>query len=568
MVIQEMLVKENYSYLFKNIFRQLTDRFKIDNCFLILIQEKQDYASVVETYTSLKYDNEPEVIDLSDPKQLINVMLEERQIVINEDADLTKNGRRYGFLLDNMSQEMYVPIFIHNSRQNDIPGCIYFSSEKSRCRMADVAKDPEFNDFIFVISALFNSIYCDYRLKNDLFTYLHIVSQIYNNHCQRIDHPYNVAYWCLLMAKRLQFNEEKTFELYVAAVLHDVGILLVPHHIVNKAGRLSEEEYNIIKQHPVYGYNLAREIKTGISSLENLDLIVRHHHERYDGKGYPDQLKASEIPLFSRIIAIADATDAMLSERVFKSAFSLDKAISELSANGGTQFDPVLIDDMISILVKQKEDIKAVVSLVTWGSLIISTKKAVFNYQGNIIKKGSNYEFVSDGIDLHHGKIIENHEIEDCSLIIERSGKFYEFTALPEILGINKILIKDLQYKPANRYFSMHWDLTGEIKNGDAALSKIAIKKIGGSLITFHCLSEVRLNLKQVYTIKLQFENGEIVHIPGKNIRKYENGRYRYYDFEYAGLNESVRERIFKQMFKKQAELRQILWKTGYAAKG
>jgi HD-GYP domain-containing protein (c-di-GMP phosphodiesterase class II) len=131
-------------------------------------------------------------------------------------------------------------------------------------------------------------------------------------------------------------------DLHLAAHLHDIGKIGIPDRILNKAGPLMPEEVAILRQHPTIGYQiLARS-----SHLESLAEIVLHHHEHWDGTGYPDGMKGKEIPLSSRIIAICDAIDAMTSERPYRKALSIKERRHQLQINGGIQFDPHLIQLM------------------------------------------------------------------------------------------------------------------------------------------------------------------------------------------------------------------------------
>jgi hypothetical protein len=114
----------------------------------------------------------------------------------------------------------------------------------------------------------------------------------------------------------------------------------------------------------------------------------------------------------------------------------------------------------------------------------------------------------------------------------------------------------------ASQYFSLYWDLFGEIHEKDTYISEISIKKIGGNLINCYLLENVPLKLNQTYTITIKFDDGEFLSIPGKNLRAYEYGSYMYYDFEFNNLNESIRTKIFKQIFKKQAEKRKSIFKV------
>ena len=127
--------------------------------------------------------------------------------------------------------------------------------------------------------------------------------------------------------------------LQACATLHDVGKIEIPLEILHKPTSLTDDEYEIIKRHPLIGEELLKRIP----SLVPAALGVRHHHERWDGDGYPDGLAGTEIPLAARIVAIVDAFDAMISKRPYKPAYPLDQALAELEANAGSQFDPNLI---------------------------------------------------------------------------------------------------------------------------------------------------------------------------------------------------------------------------------
>ncbi len=128
--------------------------------------------------------------------------------------------------------------------------------------------------------------------------------------------------------------------------LHDIGKIGVPDRILNKNGRLSDEEFEIMKRHTVIG----SEIVENIDTVEGLQDGVRHHHERYDGTGYPDGLKGEEISLFARVLCLADCFDAMTSDRVYRKKLSRERVIEELERNKGTQFDPELCDVLLDMI--------------------------------------------------------------------------------------------------------------------------------------------------------------------------------------------------------------------------
>lgn len=151
-------------------------------------------------------------------------------------------------------------------------------------------------------------------------------------------HSENVAYYATQICEAFEWPEEDVENIRVAALLHDIGKIGIKEGVLNKPGKLSDEELLHIKEHP----SISRGILESFPSLEGLSNVAIHHHERYDGRGYPDGLEAEEIPYGARILAIADAFDAMISARPYKSPMPLEKALDEIEKNAGTQFDPLL----------------------------------------------------------------------------------------------------------------------------------------------------------------------------------------------------------------------------------
>ncbi|MCB2293263.1 HD-GYP domain-containing protein [Clostridium algoriphilum] len=153
------------------------------------------------------------------------------------------------------------------------------------------------------------------------------------------------------IAKELKYSEWKIEQLNMASLLHDVGKIGIDDHILNKPGKLTDDEFNVIKKHPLIGYNILKDIK----NLENILPIVRHHHERYDGKGYPDGKRDDELILSVFIVQLADSIDAMATNRPYRKALSQDVIIEELKKHSGSQFHPKVVEAYFRVLEKQKK---------------------------------------------------------------------------------------------------------------------------------------------------------------------------------------------------------------------
>lgn len=159
-------------------------------------------------------------------------------------------------------------------------------------------------------------------------------------------HSRRVAEYSKRIAELLGKDKKTQQEIYFIALLHDIGKIGIPDEIINKRDNLTEEEFNLMKKHPEIGY----EILKNITTMPNLEIGVRWHHERLDGKGYPDKLSGDKIPEYARIISVADAYDAMTSNRSYRGYLPQSVARSELEKGSGTQFAPEIAAKMIEII--------------------------------------------------------------------------------------------------------------------------------------------------------------------------------------------------------------------------
>ena len=165
------------------------------------------------------------------------------------------------------------------------------------------------------------------------------------NHCEKITDR------AVALAQALGLPRQEVENIRLGSILHDVGKIGIPDAVLNKPSKLTDEEYEIIKQHAQIGARIVQ----SVGALQGVVPIVRHHQERYDGRGYPDGLAGDAIPIGARIIAAVDAYGAMTEDRVYRKALGHDKALGELRRNAGTQFDPHVVNNFIRILNEQPE---------------------------------------------------------------------------------------------------------------------------------------------------------------------------------------------------------------------
>jgi len=162
-------------------------------------------------------------------------------------------------------------------------------------------------------------------------------------------HSSRVSRYCLQIAEKLDLDTKDKHHVYLTSMLHDIGKIGIPDDLLNRPGRLSEEEMEKVRQHPSMGASMLQ----ALGQMHPIVPFIKHHHEAYDGSGYPDGLKGDKIPLVSRIVSVADTYDAMTSDRPYRKARSKMEAIEELKRCAGSAFDPKVVNAFLEVLDEQ-----------------------------------------------------------------------------------------------------------------------------------------------------------------------------------------------------------------------
>lgn len=165
-------------------------------------------------------------------------------------------------------------------------------------------------------------------------------------------HATRVQKYAMMLGQAAKLSSKQLDNLKTASVLHDIGKIGIDDSILNKPGKLTDQEFSTIHKHPIIGYDILR----NVDFLKDIAVIIKYHHERYDGKGYPDQISGSEIPVESSIIAIADTFDAITSDRPYRKKLTKEFALKEIANNAGRQFEPALAKTFVEIVTNYNED--------------------------------------------------------------------------------------------------------------------------------------------------------------------------------------------------------------------
>ena len=265
-------------------------------------------------------------------------------LLINDVA----SNKTFSWLGEHASRLLVVPL----QRGDQVLGCLF-------------AVDKEDGDFDSVDSKLLNSIANEsaiYLENAVLFEDVHglmmglmhsLTSAVDAKDAYTCGHSERVALLSQMLATEAGLDEQLVERIYMAGLLHDVGKIGVPESVLQKPGKLTAEEFEQMKKHPAIGARILQDVK----QIQDIIPGVLHHHERYDGRGYPDGLSGQHIPIMGRIICLADCFDAMTSTRTYRKALPLEVTLADLRRCGGTQFDPGLTEAFLRIPTEKLRDL-------------------------------------------------------------------------------------------------------------------------------------------------------------------------------------------------------------------
>ncbi|WP_069649840.1 HD-GYP domain-containing protein [Caloranaerobacter ferrireducens] len=545
--------------------RRIANLLGYDVAKLITFDESNTYATFQRIFIREGIDYN---VSYKNSKRLIKhfsncvfgLLIKTKQIIF-----LSKNKddkAEYLPLIEEMENEIYIPLFSGNGKNREVTGCLYLGcTDKTKVVDGSTFLDKDISRELSIIQNLYQLEYIKISRKKRMLNVIYMMSQIIRERePYMITHPYNVAQWSLAIGKELGFDEKRLETLYLSAVLHDLGKIYISADILNKPTKLTDEEYKKVKKHSVYSYSIIKNMLQFTENFDKIAIFAKHHHERYDGKGYPDGLKGEEIPLESRIISVADTVDAMMSNRTYKKAKSINTVINELIRNKGKQFDPNIAEIMIKILMKSKAINEEILSEpIIWGTLLITTSGKEYFIEGTLVKNEDKYVFMTETFDFNRD--IEKSKITDIRLYLEKNQNVSEYDIKIDKYYKNELYISEIEAKHIGDSFSMLWDLEGFLIDNKKKVYKINITRVGGNFMSFY-INDLKIDkegMDKILKVVIQFEEDCNVVVTGKISRSYHVGIKNYYDFNFINISDSVRDNIFRQLFKKQIETRKSI---------
>ncbi|MDN5342644.1 MAG: hypothetical protein PWP28_1519 [Oceanotoga sp.] len=270
--------------------------------------------------------------------------------IIKNTKTINKISTKYPQLpnhLKNIYKTLFIPIRTENKFYGNIT---LHTSYESKSNFT--SESFRFAEFFYSFIKMFMTLkeFDEIETKTQTDIIISLIKMIEYKDKYTKGHSENVAKLAKKMAIEMNLPEKEIQKIYLAGLVHDIGKVLIKDEILNKPGKLTPEEFDEIKKHPLYAY----EVLNKMTSMKEIAKIVKHHHERCDGKGYPDGLKCDQIPIYSKILSIVDTWDAMTSNRIYRNKLTKEQALEELYKCKKTQFDENIVE-IFSSMIKKEE---------------------------------------------------------------------------------------------------------------------------------------------------------------------------------------------------------------------
>ena len=370
-----MILVHDPDTLIRMIVRMIVGKVQVSHAS-ILLQDKNKTSYVLNVSRGSRGLKVPKGFTRMDADNPLIRFFRERKdkVIFNSDVLLYDEGKRFMGLIADSDLKDLLSKTLYQMELFETIACIpsYFRDELLGILMLggkqrDVSFDRDELDFFIALAhdvamalrnaQLFNDLKLELKKKEEMFLQmtLTLAAAIEAKDHYTHGHTNRVTNFSLEIAKKISASHKKLVDasiyedIKLAALLHDIGKIGVPEAILNKQGPLSTEEWERIKQHPLIGVNILQpihELKTAI-------LGVKYHHERFDGKGYPEGLRGDQIPLVACIIAVADAYDAMTTDRPYRKGLSKEQAVEEIKLQSGKQFSPIAVQAFLEAVEDQ-----------------------------------------------------------------------------------------------------------------------------------------------------------------------------------------------------------------------
>ncbi|WP_240841699.1 HD-GYP domain-containing protein [Acidaminobacter sp. JC074] len=456
-------------------------------------------------------------------------------------------------------------LVVYNNNE-DIMGLIYMSVAPEK--QSEVISSLNNSVNMLLLKNTIEMMCQKYAVYNRLFYSVNSYMEILSVKDKNMPfHTTNVANLCLKMAKKLHLSVLDGVKVYVAALLHDIGKLYVPDDVINNKKKYTYREYEMIKSHAGSSADMAKAEISNLPLLRDVPEIIKCHHEKYDGSGYPDGLKGEEIPFLSRILLMADAVDAMLTPRPYKKQMTRNHVIKELETCKGTHFDPKLVPYMIDVLkeTRNRYDIESVV-----GSNYIHNVALMFFHDNMdeivtltgsmIMQKNKGKFFLNQTFDYDIKKV------DGAKICFYYLNDIYEYNIhIDRVIG-EQLMIGSFKFEPLEEQFALPWRMKTSMYYNRGHRWDAEVIKIGSSSLVMEVAKkykdEVLEKRREMLTVPIHLrvdEFNEFVEIETKLMQFFDFSEKTVMVAKYLGIKDNKKEALIRGLFKKQIKDRKLL---------
>lgn len=445
--------------------------------------------------------------------------------------------------------------------------CINFENKISTDKIIDNLNFGYTEHFLFHMQALINNYEKLFYLIDSYFEMLSAKDPNMPHHMS------NVANWCTNISNELELDQSEHKILYISALLHDVGKLFIPDSIISKPVKLQEKELELVKAHPMNGYHLLKSTLYGMTFFNEVPNIVRHHHERYDGSGYPDGLLGEDIPYLSRILAVAESIDVMMTQKKYEDAKEVPEIIEELSNQSGLQFDPIVVRAAINALEENYESTSAMImkqsKFIANASLrfYFGDYKTTCSLNGNLLIKDENAIFILNSSSNYNNDWNLSRIFLPTISFVE-SRDLYEFKCTIESLSPENIEISKIAYTPTDKFFSLVLSSQITLKKSTTTMN-VEMMKLGGDTLVFeiHHTENEKVTEHFGGNFNVEFDSELSAEIGISSLlcrigKIYNSGDKTIYVLNYVDISSTQRDVMLKFLFRKQIENKQNIKKA------
>lgn len=399
----------------------------------------------------------------------------------------------------------------------------------------------------------------EWRKKERLFRIVFMLCEI----CDRkepflFSRLYCIHFWCDRICRAMGCTKEELEKIEFASLMHELGRLYIDDAILNKQEKLTDEESVIMRNRIILSYDIARILET-VHSVEGLPELILCCQERYDGLGYPENRIGEQIPFLSRVLYVAKAISAMLTNSIHRRKKTISETVEELKLGSGTQFDPAIVEVAIQLLIEGKAAPGiAEGSMGSFGTMVIRHDKHRTSVRGTIRRREGKYEFHPIHTELTlHPSVWTGRKAE---MYLNVSDEILQYSLKIGSVRDNVLELSGVELVSDLHSFSIRWLMEGVFITDRKKQLPVYIVLLGGDYIDFYFFTQGREMTLLKGVIKLLFEDGKSAFLSGIVTQNEVFDDRQYCRLQYVGIKESDRKVVFSEMFKMQIKRRKETW--------